>query len=1268
MESVNGPLRTGLSSSVLALVVVLGPTRARAQSYRTFTYSDVDGLPSPEVLDVAQGADGRIWVVTGAGVATFDGVEWEVPASCELEHPAFVAAGPDRGVFIVSQRRPEGVVGYRAGRWSAFGPAGAGPVEPTDVAVVPGEGGATLVCGTANSGLWLRGTTAARDAPWRRLGVGDGLPSDVVHGLDVTADRVIAATARGVALVDATGVRATIPGPERSPAVLAVARDPYSDPPCTWAHGHDWIGRIVDGRLSELEVRPPSEPARAENLELRAVPDGFGGVCISYFVKLTSFDPTTSTFSELGSQQGISGGGAFALLLDRDRNVWIGNARGLTRLPPRRFANYDRRHGLLEDEVSAVVELPSGELVLGHPSGLSFLDLEEERVERLTLTETIGANVLEIEPDGDDELLVALNFDGLVRVSVPGRRIVERYPSGRQRRVMSVERDRDGRLWIGSPDGLFRGLEQLEGAPLIEAEVRRVVASPDGRVAAATDDDGVWFVDAGEAWAATSDDEPNANSVFAVHFSDPILVGTRVGLFRVEGRRLVRQEGRQRIDAAVYFITEGPDGHLWFGTRRGLWRWTGQRLRHYTVHDGLAGQEANRAAGVFDSAGRLWVGTSSGVSLYRGRYDVPEPGGIRVGLSSIEADGRELPLDRPVELGYESDLVFGFRAVSFVGSGRPEYRCRLDGFDDAWLGPGQLVNGRVRYTNLPAGSYRLRVQARHVSGPWGPTASSPGILVTAPFWQRGWFYVVVALAGGLAVFLVTSLTRAWRQSAELERLAAERGAELVELEERYTEVFTRTRAAQVLVEASSGRILDINPAAEEWIGSSADCRGRSFADVVGVDHDSLEAALLATETSSRFVVSGSAPERDYEISACRYDLRGKAVVHAIIFDVTEQRRLQDQLQQDTKLKAIGQLAGGVAHDFNNLLTLILGYSDIVLKHSREPETRTEVERIREAGRRGAGLVGQLLAFSRHQVLSVEVLDLNAILPATVDMLQRMVGEAHPIRLQRASGELCVRADRNQIDRVLVNLAVNARDALPQGGEIVVAVGVGRPPGVEFDATEYATLTVADRGTGMSAEVRERVLEPFFTTKGVGEGTGLGLPTVYGIVRQSEGELVVESAPGEGTTVTVFLPRVSERPGSEVVDPLPVRSTGQGWTILYVEDDASVRRMCVSLLKAAGHDVIEACDGEDALRLAAGDASFDLLLTDIVMPRMGGRELAWRLRAERPDLRVLFVSGYSEEDLEVETGETTCSFLQKPFTPSELREAIARLQRPAARSS
>jgi two-component system, cell cycle sensor histidine kinase and response regulator CckA len=488
-----------------------------------------------------------------------------------------------------------------------------------------------------------------------------------------------------------------------------------------------------------------------------------------------------------------------------------------------------------------------------------------------------------------------------------------------------------------------------------------------------------------------------------------------------------------------------------------------------------------------------------------------------------------------------------------------------------------------------------------------------------------------------------------------------------------------------------GRVFYINPAGCRMLGLSCpdESREMTIPDFLSEDfrpafRDLVLPALMATghwegEVRFRNARTGEEPHVLQTLFLVRDP--GKAAplcIANVALDMTERKRAEEvlkhteaQLLQSQKMESVGKLAGGIAHDFNNLLTAILGFAELSLPQVEPGSTLYgNLEEIRKAGERAAGLTRQLLAYSRKQILSAKVLDLNAAVAHAYGMLSRLIGEDVHLRVLPGPGLGMVKADPNQLDQVLLNLVINARDAMPQGGTVTIATSnaeldekaVLMHP--EMTPGRYVLLTVSDTGTGIAPDVMARIFEPFFTTKEFGKGSGMGLPMVQGIVKQSGGYILVETAAGKGSVFKIYLPRVE--PEQATADTAPIgRQTAFGGseTILLVEDEESVRRLARGILEMQGYRVLEGRDGQDGETVGRRfDGNIDLLLTDVIMPKSNGKALADSLTALRPGMRVVFMSGYTDEAI-LRHGfiEANNNFIQKPFTPERLvrtvREAL-----------
>ncbi len=525
--------------------------------------------------------------------------------------------------------------------------------------------------------------------------------------------------------------------------------------------------------------------------------------------------------------------------------------------------------------------------------------------------------------------------------------------------------------------------------------------------------------------------------------------------------------------------------------------------------------------------------------------------------------------------------------------------------------------------------------------------------------------------GGRIAFLIPSA------QVITERKQAEEKLRLSE--ERFSAAFHVGPAGMTITRVADGKFIEVNASFLGMFEFSRD-------EVIG--HTSTELNMISLEERGRLIQQQreSGGVRCYDLlarsksgrpihlllSSTPMDVDGEACLITTLIDVTDRKRaeaerekLQAQLIQTQKMESVGRLAGGVAHDFNNLLTVINGYTEVLLaKAAQDDPARRPLEEIAGAGERAASLTRQLLAFGRKQALNPRILDLNAIVSGMEKMLRRLIGEdiVLAVTLEPALGS--VKADPGQLEQVLMNLAVNSRDAMPRGGKLMLET---RNVALERECTHggqilqpgrYVELSVADTGVGMGEETKNRLFEPFFTTKDVGKGTGLGLSMVYGIIKQSEGHIWVQSEPGRGATFRIFLPRIEALPEAALPrSAAPVLRGSE--TILLAEDSDPVRRLAREVLQDQGYRVLETSDGKSALeRAEKHEGTIHLLVTDLVMPGMTGRELAALLAATRPEIKILYMSGYSEEAVLGRSMYGAAGlFISKPFTPGELSRKV-----------
>lgn len=803
-----------LAAGILVLAASL-PAPAGAERPNVETLSPGSGLPSPTLFDLAQDASGRIWIASRAGVTVYDGRSFQTYSTTEglanrgYEELEIDATGRiwtvtksriqvfyrDRSAWVGLPRSPHSGLDFN---WA------------TSLAVIPEDSGILVAVGTTLTGLEIWDGES-----WSRFTVDEGLPSNHVTSLAWRENRLTVGTRSGMCAVAARQLDCRLAelDPRLGEGVLALLADPHGQG--LWILGSTWLGRLEDGRLTVVteDFKPIyATPSMKGAIAIdRAGGVFFGSPAQVYFLESGERRPLP-----LGIRNGLIAEGVTTLLVDREDNVWIGGLRGLSKIDSFRFLSYDRRSGLLENEVTAIAESPPGRIIFGHDTGLSFLEGDRVR------TAAFAPEITDRSPDSTRVLDIAVGDGGEVWVTARELGLLRLGEGASWETVLdcdavAVEIDSRGRLWVSSWDAVYRrdpdrwtGLD-LEAELGVRRGFRWLAAAPDGRMFLATDRGLVWQEE--EAWRQALGPTDESNNVYNV-LAEPagtVWVGTLGGLYELRGRELVKvdRDGLS-IDRPVYVIAEDDRGKLWFGTDDGVRVWDGVRLRHFTVRHGLAGRETNRGAGFVDHRGRVWIGTEQGASLYRELYDEGPGAAPSVEIRGVEVDGELRPLTDDVVLSHRHNaLTFQVDTISFSREEEVLCRYRLAGSGEAWQGPAPCPRP-LRYTHLPPGDYRLQVATGWTGGLWSDELTSARVVILSPWWRRWWFFaaataaVALAIAGGHGLRTRSIRARAreleslnaelHRQMAERRRAETERESVIAELEKRNAELerFTYT--------------------------------------------------------------------------------------------------------------------------------------------------------------------------------------------------------------------------------------------------------------------------------------------------------------------------------------------------------------------------------------------------------------------------------------------------------------------------------------------
>lgn len=1304
---------------VLGLVVLstLVAARAGGQRLHLRSFGVDDGLPSAQIRDIGQDASGRLWVATRAGIATYDGRTWLTHGLGEgldwADQHALL--GTSSGWWSVASMAPFPLYRFDGARWRRTSDATGMPPRATlrDVASWPADAAGvepSLVAATAREGLLRR----ERDA-WRRLD--ESTPPEPLYDLEIWRDQLLVAGRDGVAALRDDRLEPQfrlVPTAAPNRRVRALASSADEADPSLWLIGDGWLGRHRDDSSEVLAVDPRIGDVAAGHA---AVDDGLGGVYFSCGGGLCSFHPGVGLES-FDEEDGLDTQRVDALFLDREATLWIGGPRGLRQLVSRQFRTWHRRFGLFDDAITAALERRDGTLVLGHRGGLSQLAPTPPGELMVTTTALpLGGARGRLEPvrdlleDHAGAVWAPLDSAGLVRLDAAGgaRRFAAEH--GLQAPATAVAETPDGRLWVGSERGLWlfdarrERFRPVTGGPP-QLKIRRLFVIDDALWIASAD--GLHRLDqppSGDASARTGDeplevewsswrcDGGPCNSVFSL-LERPfggLWVGTAAGLYRLTAGGLIA-ESEPRLERPVFFALREPappgdTPRYWFGTDDGVDVWTpGSGLRNLSVEEGLAGREVQRAAGLVDRDGRVWIGTDRGVSVHDRRFEAHSVAAPVVELVAVVGDGLERAPDQPQRLTADgSELAFRVRVVSLRDPLRVRTQARLDPFDAQW---NPVEPPEIRYSSVPAGTFQLRLRAAVPGGSWSDSVASAPIVVVRPFFRQPWFFVLLGLVAVAAILLLQNLTSRLQHSRTLEREVERRVAELRASEDRYRKTFKSIDDGVVTTDAD-GRVELLNPRAEAISGWSArKAAGLPLDDVLhlyrqGADEDETVSILHPNPRDSigptlhATLRTREGKRKAVELTASPIFGEQRMIgLVVVVRDVSRRREIEEELARAQKLEAVGILAGGIAHDFNNLLTVLMGNLSLVRDApALDDEDRRSLDDAETALVRARDLTQQLLTFSRGGAPVREASSIAEVIRDSTSFVLR--GSKVRCDLDLADNLWVVEIDAGQISQVLNNLLINAVQAMSDGG-VVRVVGRNIDASGPADSVpqpltpgRFVAIDVIDRGVGISDEVLGRIFDPYFSTKQ--EGRGLGLTSAYSIVKRHDGLLTVRSRPGEGTTFRIYLPASAKE--LPTVGPAPSRdevARRGGGRVLLMDDDPDVRRTAAAMLRRLGSAVVEASDGQEAIDLYAQalrrGERFDLVLTDLTVPGgMGGQDAVRELRDLDEEVVAVVYSGYSTDPVLAHYADYGfAGRLTKPFRLTDLAHVLGQALEAAAR--
>jgi PAS domain S-box-containing protein len=1284
-----------------------------SQHFFTRHYTRSDGMASANVYAIQQDSNGKMWFGTRAGISVYDGVTWEsfyiadgLPAmtfkGLQLDRKGrmWALSAVNQGTFYI--------VYYDGNRWNEIPPPLQIPeikLETTTAFTLMQRLDHTILAvGSRNNGIifWRRGE-------WRHISKKDGLPDNSVNGIVTLDDRFFVATNKGLAVIDPqlnvyTGLNEKLNLPEDKLNIKGIGieyRRKYSGSNLQydriWLYGHHWLG-YFDKSNQKIKYFPVELFLAYEKDPVKLLPDYRCGLYIANKYRVNYFNYKAQAWESIGMSNGLISDGANSMFIDFEKNVWISCDRGVTKIASRRFTNLHMVHGLLEDEVTAVFEYEPGKFVLGHNTGVTLYDGKTYRPIMFHRGNNGGValiRTLDVQVDSKKNLWLALAFGGIARIDPNHHVTYYGKDDGIPEQVVCLWVDKNDNVWFGAGEGLYMISRQGVTKKYIDnyspLYTRKIYGDRNGLRYIATMDSGIYIYEPEQKkWNNYRVTGPSSgNNVYCIKKSSrgQLLVGSLDGLYQLQDKQLKRVRINEfTIERPVYFIVEDKNYRLWCGTDNGVVCWDGKKVTRYNTSDGLVGHETNRAAGILDSRGRIWIGTNRGVSIYNREYDntdyfAPKPR-LHLMYMDIPATKRRFSLkpsppgqpEKIIKLKHtENTLVFNFRGISFRDETALRFRIKLEGQDDDWLPEELPYRQLVRRSNLNPGLYRFHIKVRNAQGIWSDVLTSPWITIARPYYRTWWFYLLLLLTASGIFYSILQYLSQRKRSVSLGKEVKERTDQLADVERRYRSLFEESKDV-VFFATPEGRFVDINPAGVDLFGYESREELKTITNAKDI-YEELERRneFLKVLEQDGFV-------KDYEVEFKKKggekiiaqitatlvrNKKGESTGYrGIIRDITHQKHLEEQLIQAQKMEAIGTLAGGIAHDFNNILGVILGYTELALDDlPRDTLAARNLQHVLTAGLRASELVKQILAFSRQSERKRKPLKVSPILRETLKLLRSTLPVTIDIRRNIKVNSDTVLADPAQIQQIIMNLCTNAAHAMREKGGIL-EVGLTDlyidhdselPEQLKPDF--YLRLSVSDTGHGIPKVVIKRIFEPYFTTKKTGEGTGMGLAVIHGIVKGYGGDISVYSEPGKGTTFHVFLPLIQEK-AENVVQGTGIAPGGTE-RILLVDDEEYLIKVGTQMLERLGYEVVAESNALKALEQVKKDPlGFDLIISDITMPNMTGIQLTKELKSLSPDLPVILCSGFSTAVTGDELKKLGVKeFVMKPIIKNDLARVI-----------
>jgi PAS domain S-box-containing protein len=1112
-----------------------------SQEYLRTTYSSDDGLISPTIHDIAQDIKGRMWFATPKGITCYDGTAWKNYTRADgLPFESYYKIRTDKqgNIRAFTDKLNDGISFFdsQLKHWRHIkGPMEKSKTSITSIALMESQRGVHIGIGTPDSGLYIYSATTRRGTDekdrWHRAGY---VP---VFGVDSYNHSFYLATEQGLFTVEPDHPDNWKREPIKTPLPwihsVAVEKGPRSpkEKARIWLMGEQWLGYYHYSRDHFYPLYQGELPGFKGDYfydHLVTLPDGFGGLWVGNkfsFIQVTPGPPEPGGTVRILAPLGVEGG--YSMFYDRESNLWVGTFRGVHKITGFCFENYAGKNGLYDDEVTAVQELGSGVMVLGHNGGFTFLiddNIYSYEIPGINRKELQGARVLDMCRDSRGNVWAAVSFIGIAKI-IPAKQIkIEWYknilPRCPNKYHSSVLVDNNGTPWAAVNDGLFKwqghGFVSPNPPIKINCDIRRLFKGSGDLIYIASGSCGLFRLQKGVIKHILPVERDVHESIYAVYEDkkENLLVGTGKGLFTLEDGKLKKfRHNRFRVDNPVYFITKDHEGDLWFGLNNGVICWDGTHERHYTGQDGLVGRETNRAGGYVDSSGRVWIGTDSGVSCYYREREQAKPPPPLLELLHLDASGMNYPINRDIKLEYhENDLTFYFRGISFIDEKAICYNLKLEGFDREWVRDFQTPYNQYRYTNVAPGKYRFYIQAVNGLGRKSGILSSGTITIKKPFSQTVWFYILVFFLVLVIISFIANFISKRRLASRLEEQVRQRTRALQASEKYFREIFENAHDAIIILDPQDEIVYDVNQRAceiygfprAEFIGMSMEAISRDVKKGKIKIEKTLSSGDYYHFETVQYRKDGS--EMFLEINASVINYRGKLAILSINRDITQRKRAEQEIKKSLEEKEV--LLMEIHHRVKNNLQIITSLLDLQFENLEEMENQQVLQAYRHSKDRIRSMA--LIHENLYQSSDLSRIDVTEYTHNLVDYFFSTYGKlgkniTSHIQIDSTLSSLSFTMDiAVPIGLILTELLSNAlKHAFPHDrkGEIHIVFS-RETPGM-------LTLTVSDNGAGLPKDININNLR------------SLGLELVTMLTQQVKGTVEIDGS--SGTTVKITFP-------------------------------------------------------------------------------------------------------------------------------------------------